>query len=158
MSKTIVVGFSRSSKFSILSQLVRLYTGTEYAHCYVKFTHAKLVSHAHDGMVHFIHESSFLLENTVIQEFTLNVTDLQFQQIVSYTVQTAGKKYSMLQNVGIVLADLFKLKENPFGGEEDFICSEYLGQILRLLGCGLDKHVSLLTPKDIFLHVEKKHG
>lgn len=158
--KTIVVGFSRhKSPFAIFSRLIRLYAGTDYSHCYIKFKASQLISQASKGLVNFTHEDVFLSHNIVTEEFHIPVTDLQFQQVAAYAIKTAGKEYSSLQILGILIADLLRLDRNPLDMSKDtFICSEYLGHILRLLGVKLDKHMSLLTPEDIYKELSRIYG
>lgn len=155
--KTIIIGFSKpKSKFAFIGHLIRLYTGADYSHCYIKFPASQLISQASKGTVNFTHEAVFLQSNVIVKEFHIPVTTTQFEQVARYAIRTAGKSYSYLQIMGIMIADLLRLDRNPLDMEkETFICSEYLGQILRLLGIQLDKHLSLLTPKDLYIKLVK---
>lgn len=155
--RIIIVGFSKpKSKFALIGQLIRLYTGAEFSHCYIKFPASQLISQASKGTVNFTHEAVFLKNNEVVKEFHIPVTDVQFEQVARYAIMTAGKSYSVPQIIGIMIADLFRLNRNPLDVQkETFICSEYLGQILRLLGIQLTKHLSLLTPKDLYLKLRE---
>jgi hypothetical protein len=156
----LVVGFSRpKSKFALFGQLIMLYNRTPYSHCYIKYTTltgVPLVSQASKGMLNIMSVPAFNLHNDVIHEFELPVTPEQLRLIKKNSMEKAGLPYSVKQIFGIVMADIFGLKVNPFDTDRDtFVCSEYLGQILLLLGYELPKDLSLLTPKDIYEALEK---
>jgi hypothetical protein len=160
MSKTLIIGFSKpKSPWSIFGHLIRIYTGADYSHCYIKFKSSQLISQASKGIVNFTHEDVFLKNNLVIREFHIPVSDIQFEQIARYAIKTAGKPYSILQIFGIILADILSLDRNPLDmNKNTFVCSEYLGQILKLLGVKLDKHLSLVSPEDVYFKLEKLYG
>jgi hypothetical protein len=156
----IVIGFSKpKSPFSFFGHLIRLYSGEDYSHCYIKFRASKLISQASKGMVNFTHESVFLEHNTIVKEFSVPVTVEQFKQIADYSILTAGRPYSILQVIGILVADILNLNRNPLDMDKStFICSEYLGQILIILGLRITKHLSLLTPEDIYIEMRRVYG
>lgn len=159
MRSSITVGFSKpKSKFAIFGNLIRVYQGTDYSHTYIKFPDIQLISQASKGMVNFMAVPVFNEHNSVVKEFSFPTSEVQFIKIKRYAMKTAGKKYSILQVFGIVFADLFKLKKNPFDTDkETFVCSEYIGEILNILEISVDKDLSLVTPEDIYKIMEKSH-
>lgn len=155
--RTLIVGFSKpKSKFAIFGRLIMLYSRTPYSHCYISFPDVELISQASKGMVNFMNKDVFLEHNVIVKEFDIPVSDVQFQQVKRYAMKTAGKKYSFLQILGILIADLLRLDRNPLDmNKQTFVCSEYLGQIFKMLSIKINKHISLVTPKDIYEKVNK---
>ena len=153
----IVIGFSKpKSRFALFGHLIRFYTGADFSHCYVRFISSQLISQASDGMVNLTHQEVFTTDNVIVEEIRIPVSNSQFEQIMGYVIKNAGRPYSYLQIVGIIVADLLGLNRNPLDmNKKTFVCSEYLGQILRILGITANKHLSLLTPVDIYNMVKK---
>lgn len=161
--KTLTVGFSKpKSKYAIGGSLIRWYQGTEYSHCYIKFeviSGPTLISQASKGMLNYMSPAAFDLHNVIVKEFQIQVPDEAFTKIKIMSMEKAGLPYSMIQLVGIVIADLFKLKKNPLDRNTDtFVCSEWVGQVLETIGADIEKDLSLLSPKDIYQYLEKTHG
>ena len=159
---TLTIGFSKpKSKFAIFGRAIMLYESTPYSHCYIKFTtttNITLISQASKGMLNFMSVPAFELQNEVVKEFHVEVTDEQLKQIKIKSMEKAGLPYSALQILGILVADLFNMDKNPFDTDEDtFVCSEYLGQILLLLDYKIPRDLSLLTPRDIYIAMERKN-
>lgn len=152
--KTIKIGFSRpKSGFKPFSWAIRWYLSTAYSHTYLDFYSNNLdrsiIYEAIGGGVRFIGQKQWLKYSFVTAEFEIELTDEEYKNIISYCIDQAGFPYSFLQNVGIFIADMLKLKKNPFG-KKGSNCSEEIGKILELKGCKFSKDLNLLTPKDIY--------
>lgn len=159
--KTIIIGFSRSTKpFAVGSWLVQLYQKTSYSHVYVKllcsppFPSNKIL-HAAEGQVSHYSETAFLTRNKIIKEFAVNITEQDYKYLkINLFHEKAGEPYSILQNIGLVIARFFKIR-NPWNS--GWNCSEYVLQVL------LKTHPKLVnslnpdkvTPKDIYKILEK---
>lgn len=161
--RTIKFGFSYSTKvFPIFSIGIRVWDGTEFSHCYTefenrKFPHIPLIYQASHDMMNFMTRPTFLHNNKITHEFVVEVTDEQHDRLLEAAMKMAGKPYSTRQILGIVLADIFNLKKNPFTkSEESFICSEWCAIAMEILGFSFEKDRNLLKPVDIFLALSSK--
>jgi hypothetical protein len=161
--RKIKFGFSYSTKrFAIFSVAIRLWDRTKYSHCYIefenrRFPHIPLIYQASHDMMNFMTKQVFLQNNHVTHEFELEISEEQHDRLLEHAMRMVGKPYSVRQIFGIVLADIFKLEKNPFTkDEESFICSEWCGIALEILGFQLKKDRNLLKPKDIFKALSNK--
>ena len=159
----IIIGFSKpKTRFAIFAFAIKRFESTEYSHCYIKFktfSGPPLVCQASKGMLNFMSPKAFDMHNIIVKEFSLDIPFEQLTQIKIKSIEKAGLPYSIKQIIGIVFARIFKLKVNPFDTDENtFVCSEWVGQVLKSIGAELDKDLSLLTPKDIYKYLEKHYG
>lgn len=135
-----------------------MYQGTEYSHAYLKFESASLnrtlVYEAVGGGVRFVGSDLWKHKAEEVKQFSIEITDEQFIHIMRYCVDTAGISYGTMQNVGVILASLLKLKNNPFKKGKN--CSEVTAEILQMKGYTFTKSLDLITPKDIDLALSSK--
>jgi hypothetical protein len=93
----------------------------------------------------------FLDTNEVVEEFTIEVSDEAYDNLMYKAIQLVGRPYGVRQIVGIVVAKIFDLDKNPFQTKKDtYICSEWCGIVLKELGYVIPKDPNLLTPKDVY--------
>lgn len=156
--KTITIHFTSSTKFlPIGCWVIKSYMHTSYSHVAFEFATNRgkeLVYEAVGVGVRYISKAIWL-ENVKIQEsYIITMSDDQYNQLMDFCIDHAGVKYGYLQNIGIFVADLLKLKKNPFDMKEE-VCSEILGEILIQLGYVFNKTADLLTPKDIEVELKK---
>jgi hypothetical protein len=164
--RTIAVGFSKSTKkFPLGSWLIRLYQGTEFSHTYIKLiTYPRFPSnkilHAAEGEVNHWSETNFLTRNKVVDEFYIEVPDDLYTELKNNIFhELAGQKYSMKQNIGIVLvhiAKIFGIKMcNPW--QEGWNCSEYVLEVLQEIFPSKFDYLDpdLVTPVDIYLILQE---
>lgn len=154
--RTLKVGFSKSTKFMpLFSWAIRVWDRIEYSHCYTEFENRRhpelpLIYQASHDMMNFMSRPVFEKENEVVEEFTIQVSDEAYDRLMYKAIQIVGKPYGVKQIVGIILADIFNLKKNPFQTKEDtYICSEWCAIVLDELGYVIPKDRNLVTPKDI---------
>ena len=158
--KTITIGFSKPKNkfFPVFSWLIRLYQWTPYSHVYLKFRSESLdrnlVYESVFGGVRFVGEKIWKEKAKTTAEFKLDVSDASYTSILQYCVDHAGMPYAGMQNLGLVIANLLNLDENPF--KSGINCSEAIANILILNGKSIDKCLDLVTPKDIFDILDKK--
>lgn len=157
--KTVTVGFSKSTKkFAIGSVLIRWYMGTPYSHVYLKFKSQSLdrtlIYEAVGAGVRFIGANRWSGHAEEVSSFEIQVSDDNYTKLMQYCVDNAGIEYGFWQNLGIVVANVCKLKKNPLTDGSN--CSEAIGEILELEGYKINKDLNLLTPKDIHLILENK--
>lgn len=148
----ITVGFSKSrKKIPIGSWLIRWYLGTPYSHTYIKFysetLNRTLIYEAVGGGVRFIGSKEWESHAEEVKSYTISIKKCNYIRLLQYCVDNAGVNYAYSQNIGIILAKIFKLNKNPL--TKGLQCSEVLGNILELEGYGIKKDANLLTPLDI---------
>lgn len=158
--KTLKIGFSKPKNriFPIFSWLIRLYQRTAFSHTYITFKSSSLdrtlVYEAVAGGIRFVGTQVWQEHAETVREFELSVSDDQYTEILQFCVDNAGKDYAFLQSLGVLIANLFKLKKNPF--REGTNCSEMLSRLLERLDYVVGKPHDLVTPKDIYLFMDKK--
>jgi hypothetical protein len=160
--KKIIIGFSkpRDKIFPIFSWLIKLWDRANYSHVYIRWETSlkdKICYQASRSMVHFIGEKVFKRTIIPVYEFEFELSEEKYREMVSFCIKNAGVSYSFLQIIGIALSPIFK--KNIFSnGANAFVCSELTAVILKeKMFVTIDKHLELLTPKDIYL-VCKKYG
>lgn len=152
--RTIIVGFSHSTKhFAPFSLAIKYWDKTPYSHVYFQFESKvyslDLVYQASSTMLNFMCKDVFLGFNAVVHEIPLEVTEEQYVLIMGNCMRSAGLQYSVLQILGMVLADIFHLKTNPFPDPVKYVCSEWVAEQLEQLGYTFNKPLDLVRPKDI---------
>jgi hypothetical protein len=155
--KTLTIGFSKPiNRFMpVASWLIRAYMGTKYSHIYIKFFSDKLstsIIYESVGVgVRFIGSEMWQKYAKPVDEFVIVVPDDCYYKIMKYCVDNAGKPYDVMQNLGIVIANLFSLKSNPLSkGADKSNCSEEIARILIKLGYHIEKSPDLITPRDLY--------
>lgn len=162
--KQLTVGFSTHKGLSIGSKLIRLWMNTTFSHTYLYFKLQELdqytVFHAVGTGPQFISKDTFLLHNIIIREFSFNVSEEQYHTILNKCHQASGRlKYGYLQNLGLVLARLFKRKNNLFDAGVN--CSEWIADcIIEIDPEAFSKFndLNLVTPKDVYNYLDGKYG
>ena len=152
--RKIIVGFSHSTKsFSPFSKLIRIWDGTPYSHVYFQFETTKnkvnMIYQSSSTMLNYMCKEVFLTKNAIVSEFELEIEDYQYDLIMLHCMKSAGLEYSVAQIIGMVIADLFNLKTNPFADEKKYVCSEWVAEQLQIVGYRFKKPLELVTPKDI---------
>jgi hypothetical protein len=160
--KKVTIGFSRPKNrfFPWASWLIRAYQGfTPYSHTYLEFysesINRSLIYEAVGTGVRFVGQKYWERKAHSTHSFTLEIKKCNYDRLIQYCVDHEGENYGFLQNIGVVIANLFGMKKNPFPRGRN--CSEEIGNILKLEGYEINKDVNLLTPKDIFQILSKKH-
>jgi hypothetical protein len=151
----ITIGFSRPRNIHIpfVSWLIRLYQGwTPYSHTYLEFysetINRALIYEAVGKGTRFISQPKWQEYAVEVDSFTLDIKKCNYIEILQYCVDNQGNNYGHLQNIGIVIANLFGWKKNPFTSGRN--CSEEIGRILLLENFKIDKDLNLLTTEDIY--------
>ena len=150
----VTIGFSKSKKFfPVGSWVIRLYQRTPYSHVYIKFYSESLersiIYEAVGQGVRFIGNKAWGKFAEPVSEFKISVSKDQYVELMRFCVDTSGLPYSYTQNLGIFLANLFKLKTNPLNSK-GYNCSEVIANILSKQGYEFKKDLNLITPKEIY--------
>jgi hypothetical protein len=148
----IVIGFSRpKSPFKVGSLLIRRYLGTEYSHVFLKFYSSKydrhLIYEAVGSGVRFVGKHEWEMHAVVTSEHTVHIQEASSFSIMQFCIDHSGQSYGAMQNIGLVLAKLFKWSKNPF--KKGVNCSELIAMALIEAGYDVNTKLDLITPRDI---------
>jgi hypothetical protein len=159
--KQITIGFSKAcTTLPIFSWLIMWALKTPYSHVYLKYTDdytSRVVYYqASHTLVNYMGQSTFLGQETPIQEFTFNISDANFKSIQQFAIDNAGKPYGVLEIFGLacvlICAKVGLKVDNPFkDAGTTWICDQLVAGILNECD-GVNLPVSLddMTPLDAF--------
>lgn len=151
---TITIGFSKPKNrfFPIFSWLIRLYEKTSYSHVFIRLhiqeLNREVLFEAVGPHVRMVTVKEWEKTAQEVASFDVPVSHSNYISILQYCIDHQAAGYGIMQNVGVVLADWFNLKHNPFTSGMN--CSEFIYNILKCQGYYLDKNKNLITPKDIY--------
>lgn len=141
----MIIATSSPKKFKIGSALIKWYQGgTKYSHVLI-INHDDMVFQASHGWVHCLHLDNFLKENVIIDLFTVSDDQVDYE----FAKKQVGKKYGFLQLIRIALKYLFGLRLID-NGNKRFICSEYVGKVLKLSWVN-----DYTTPEELVKHLRE---
>lgn len=134
MPKQIIIGFSTTK--NPLSGMIRVIEKIPYSHTYIKFYSSKfkrdIVYHASKFGIQMLGSKRFGQHVKVIEEYTLEVSEDAYENMISYCIDFAGYPYAYLQLIGMLFVKLFRLKKNPFGnGRTALVCNEFAADVLK---------------------------
>lgn len=152
--KTFKVGFSRSTiKFPIASWLIRWYEKTPFSHTFIEYNTAHhlgsdTIYQSSRGMVNNMSKDVFLEENEITNVFTIVCEEEIYIEMRNGLHSVTGKYYGFWQNIGVVIADIFKIN-NPF--KKGYNCSELVYEkVLKKLFPELEYKKDNVTPKMVY--------
>jgi len=135
--RKLKIGFSKSRTNKIFSVLLQKYMNKDYSHCFVEYDTPHLggpsIYHSAVGSgVGFANKNVFLEDALITVEYEVELSDELYSEIRKQLFSVCGKKYGLMQNVGIALVDLCaffgKKIKNPFTKHKN--CSELLYRYL----------------------------
>lgn len=151
-NRKVYIGFSKPrSKYAIGSYLIRFFLKTPFSHTYIRFMgqdRSFIYESVGRAGTRFISSSHWLDHAIVVSEFPIDLDDTHYRKLRNYCMDNAGIKYGFFQNIGVVLAKIFKLKKNWFKKGKN--CSEAVAEALINQGFTIEKTPDLITPKDIY--------
>lgn len=157
--RDIVFGFSKSAKkFPIGSWLIRLYQNTPFSHTYVRikpriFKYDDII-HASEGKVLRMSGKQFDKRHTVVEEFSFQISDELYREVLNEMHEVSGDDYSIMQNIGILYVDIARILGfrvvNPF--QTGWNCSEFELKVLKLIYPEDFKYLdpNTVTPKELY--------
>lgn len=161
MSK-IYIGFSYPKEFKIGAAGIAMWMNRPYSHVYVRFENNKIPStvyHAAHGMVHFREFENFKLENNIVKEYCIEISEETRKKLLIECVCLAGEKYGYSELCKIFTSDIIfacTKKTVIFNNGKGYICSELVGKLcVNDLGMTFTKPLHLLKPSDIDEGLEK---
>jgi hypothetical protein len=150
----LVIGFSKpKSKWAIGSLLIRFIEKSDFSHAFLRWhsngINRDMVYQASRGMVHFIAGHRFDDSVATVKEYLLTLDDSQYKQVVQKCVDLAGIKYGTLALFGMGFERLTGIR-NPFrDADRTFVCSELVGEVLKVLGFNIDIDLEVAGPKEL---------
>ena len=159
--KQITIGFSKAcTTFPIFSWLILFTQRTPYSHVYLKYqdtnTGRTMIAQASHTEVNTMGETVFLTQETVVQEFTFQVSDASFLAIQQWVADNLGKPYGVLEICGLAVVQLalvFSVKiNNPVKDEGvTFVCDQLVAALLSTCEkVVLPEPINNMTPKDVY--------
>jgi hypothetical protein len=159
--KQITIGFSRAcTTFPIFSWAIMLVQRTNYSHVYLKYQDEYLGQPMHYGashtLVNYMSAPVFLSQETVVKEFTFNVSDATFLSTLQFAANQAGKPYGLLEICGLALVELASFVgikiSNPFKeAGATWICDQLVAAMLNTCeNVTLPMPLDNMTPKDVY--------
>jgi hypothetical protein len=124
-----------------------------YSHVYLEFSSSKspitFIYEAVGSGVRFVGKKYWAKYAKEVASYDVYCCDKEnYYELLEYCATEEGGSYGFLQNIGIVIADIFKLKHNLFRGGRN--CSKAVALFLKKEGFRLPKKsLDLITPADI---------
>lgn len=157
------IGFSKSKTNAIGSRLIQWWMGTNFSHTFLIFDlpkfQDKVIFQAVGSGLNFIAETNFLDHNDIVTNFEIEINEDQYYILINKCILASGKNYGYLQNIGDVIAKIFRLNKNPFNDGTN--CSEWVAECLVTIDLeAFSKFVdlNLVTPKDVYNYLDGKYG
>lgn len=147
--KSLRVGFSRHS--GLFSYTIMRATNSDVSHTYLRIPteyNEDVIFQASGFKVNYCNGTVFARNNTIVEEYDVEVSDEQWAIAEKFRVTEVGKPYSMKQILGfaviIGMHAMGKYTINPLGDDSDtYICTEVVARCI-----GLDKSESW-SPEDL---------
>lgn len=133
---------------------------TNYSHVYLKyqdeFLGQPMYYQASHTLVNSMSETVFLAQETVVQEFTFNVSDASFLACMIFAANQAGKPYGTMEILGIAISEIAMIAnvkiDNPFkDAGTTWICDQLIAELLATCeNVKLPMPLDDMIPKDMF--------
>jgi hypothetical protein len=158
---SIIVGFSRPQAwFEPFSWLIRLVTGSQFSHAYIRFydqEYDRWVIYQASGLkVNFIGQAMFDNAEFIYQEFNVPVSDATKKIAIQGAIDKCGSPYGVGQIIGygaVLFMRIFSKKiKNPLYSGSSYVCSELVADILMEIDAQDASNIdpSTMTPKDVY--------
>lgn len=122
-------------KLAVLSWLVRLFQGTPYSHCLLRWQnrHGLDVVYESSGTcVKFLGPRAAKDRYKIMKSYEVSLTKDEYQRFIDFCITYAGLDYGLRQVFGVALVYIFKLRKNPFAdGTRSWACSEVIGRFFE---------------------------
>jgi hypothetical protein len=150
--KTIYIGFSKPApgRFVPFAWIIQKVESRAYDHVYIRFPEPMgdyLVFQASKEMVNLYNMSIFSSLNVPVKEYEIDITPDQYDKLWIFIKSNLGIPYSLLEDFGILIMKVFKLKKQPFeqGLSAEF-CSKLGANVCLLLGIPITVDPSTIDP------------
>ena len=150
----INIGFSKAkSIFKIGSTIIQKVDCRDYSHCYIRYidniTNVTLIAQASHNFVNLVSETIFLDQNIIVKEYSLDCTDIQYQDMLTFIHNNLGKPYSKLQLILIGIKKLLHIEINYHDRGASYICSEFALCVCSFTGVKVPNNIDYIDPSDL---------
>lgn len=157
----LVVGFSTSRKFKLLTYLIRLVEKTKFSHVYIKwysdYFKRWIIYQAEVGGVQFMSSEMFDQDNVTLSEFEYEMSDDQHQKVVQFAMDNCGRPYGYSSVLGFFLQSLGIKIPRLFDNTKSFICSELAATILKEEFEQVDLDPNIVSPKILYSILNRRN-
>ena len=122
----MIIATSSPNTWKLGAEAIKFYQKTKFSH--VLIIKGDLVYQASHGYVNCVHIDVFLESNKLVDQF--EIADEKVN--MDFVYRQLGKKYSKLQLLEIAIKYLTGIKILINNGNQQFICSEFVGKALSL--------------------------
>lgn len=157
LGRKIKIGFSRAKGFKPFSWLIMWYEKSDFSHVYIRLNtkwNTQLIYQASGAQVNFMGIKYFESVAQIVEEFELEISEDDYNTLMEFCTYECGAPYSLKQIFGMAIADIFKLKKNPFSSQNRYVCSEL---VLRAFSSRFkisNDFFDLAKPKDLYFLVK----
>lgn len=158
----IFIGGSRPRKFMPFAWLIQRYSGSKISHNYTKYqdtlTGQWMISESSHGEAHKMVFEKWHLDNEIIEEFSIDVEESVFINIMTRINHALQTSYSELNIFGIPFYDLYEKTNIRFfnfiaslfsDGVGSVICSEEASYTLNIIGIKFKRPNDFLVPSEV---------
>jgi hypothetical protein len=147
----IYVGFSHPKSFSPFASLIEAVEDRGYDHVYIRIQEAIsnrwMVFQASGLVVNLISAENFFNNRVSLKEYEVTATQVQYKNVWDFINQNLGLPYSLIEDFGILLMKIFKLKNQPFNqGGSAWFCSKLGAKVCEILDIPIPEDVSDVDP------------
>jgi len=152
----IYIGFSKPSEFSAFASLIEFVESRGYDHVYVRvqepISNRWMIFQASGLAVNLISAQNFIHTKVSLKEYEIECTDAQYKAVWDFINTSLGLPYSLIEDLGILLMKIFRLKNQPFNkGMSAWFCSKLGAQICEILGIVIPEDVADIDPSALDL-------
>lgn len=139
--KSIIIGFSHPSSFSLHAWLIEKIDGAPFDHAYLRFHSDNLdrdiIYQSNWRGVQFIGAILWTTTTTPVQEFSIQVSDDNYNKMMQFCVDNAGISYGYLAVIGEGIRELASKVgwniNNPFNQSQTTeFCSQIVTNCLNI--------------------------
>lgn len=153
--KSIVIGFSRPTKFSLHAWIIEKIDNAPFDHAYLRFhsdnLNRDIIYQSNWRGVEFIGSTLWNTTTTPVEEYTIAVDDNQYMSMMQFCVDNCGVSYGYMATLGAGLVKLGWCKTNPFNvGLSKEFCSEIVARCLNVVDpVQFQLDAANITPNDL---------
>lgn len=148
----VYIGFSEpKGNFNPFAWIIKKVIARPYDHVYIRFPGVSsgkdLIFQASKSMVNLYSSRIFNDQNTSIKEYEINCSMDQYIALWAFIDDNLGTPYSLIEDFGILLMKVFKLKKQPFNrGMSAQFCSKLGVIVCQIMGIVILDDPSTVDP------------
>lgn len=157
LGRKITIGFSKGKGIKPFSKAIMWYECTDFSHVYIKINtkwNTQLIYHASGTQVNFMGIKYFEMNAVPVHEFEFDINEDDYNKLMEFCTLECGAPYSIKQVFGILVADFFKLKKNPFASKNRYVCSELVLRAFQSKFDVTNNFFDLAKTKDLYYLVK----